>query len=51
MLQSRVPATADGALLVDWLAARFTYFDAAAWRAQITAGRVLRNSARANVHD
>ena len=51
VLQSRVPATADGALLVDWLAARFTYFDAAAWRAQVTAGRVLRNQERANVHD
>ncbi len=51
VLQSRVPATADGALLVDWLAARFTYFDAAAWRAQITAGRVLRNREPANVQD
>ncbi|MBL9077729.1 MAG: RluA family pseudouridine synthase [Planctomycetes bacterium] len=39
-LRSRAPADAAGAPLCDWLARRFTYFDAAGWRAQLAAGRV-----------
>ncbi len=50
-LQSRVPAAAAGSSLLTWLTHRFRYFDAAAWTAQIAAGRVQRNGARANVDD
>jgi len=43
VLRSRVPPAAAGTTLVEWLAARFRYHDAAAWRQQIEAGRVQRN--------
>jgi 23S rRNA pseudouridine1911/1915/1917 synthase len=50
-LQSRVPRAAAGCTLLDWLAARFTYLDAAAWRAEIQAGRVRRNAAVARTDE
>jgi len=45
VLMSRVPPSADGCGLAEWLAARFRYHDLATWRAEIAAGRVLRNGA------
>ncbi len=50
-LQSRVPPAAAGRQLVDWLAERFRYFDAAGWSAQVTAGRVHRNGTPAVADD
>lgn len=50
MLQSIVPAGAAGQRLGDWLAVRFTYLDAEAWRAEIAAGRVQQNGVRAAAH-
>ena len=43
VLQSRVPPTAAGQRLDEWLAARFRYQDLAQWRAEIAAGRLQRN--------
>ena len=50
-LQSSVPANGNGRTLADWLAARFTYLDAAAWQCEVAAGRVQRNGERANADD
>lgn len=47
LLTSRVPAAGAGTPLAAWLAARFRYFDEAAWCAEIAAGRVHRNGALA----
>ncbi|MBL8751322.1 MAG: RluA family pseudouridine synthase [Planctomycetes bacterium] len=50
-LRTTVPAAAHGAPLVGWLVQRFTYFDAAAWRQEIAAGRLRRNGATASTDD
>jgi RluA family pseudouridine synthase len=50
-LQSRVAEDVRGERLPDWLARRFTYFDAGGWLAEIEAGRVFRNGSRACADD
>ncbi|MBL8728121.1 MAG: hypothetical protein JNM25_06805, partial [Planctomycetes bacterium] len=50
-LQSRVPPTAAGSTALDWLAERFTYFDAAGWREHFAVGRVQKNGERAHPDD
>ncbi len=50
-LRTTVPAAAHGTPLVAWLAQRFTYFDAGAWRREIAAGRVQRNGGAAVADD
>ena len=47
-LRSRAPTDAAGTALRDWLAQRFTYFDATGWRAQLAAGRVRLDGVVAN---
>ncbi len=47
VLQSRVPAADAGLRLVDWLARRFAYLDAAGWHGAVAAGAVARNGRRA----
>src|SRR5262249_37983686 len=44
VLTSRTPAWADGMPLADYLARRFPYLDAAAWRREIEDGRVAVNA-------
>jgi RluA family pseudouridine synthase len=50
-LQSSIPPGAAGTRTIDWLAQRFTYFDAAGWREHFAAGRIQRNGERARVDD
>lgn len=42
-LEFTVPAAGAGQPLVDWLAARFSYFDREAWADAVAAGRLQRN--------
>lgn len=42
-IATEIPAPADGLRLDDFLAGRFSYLEAAAWRGEIAAGRVLLN--------
>ncbi len=51
VLRSRVPPTAAGATLAEWLATRFRYLDLDGWREQIAAGRVHRNGSLAGAGD
>lgn len=46
---SKVPAGFKDVLLVDYLAARFTYLPAATWRDWVTNGRLTRNGQRCGV--
>lgn len=47
-LSSRVPAAAAGKTLLDYLAGRFRYLDAAAWASEAAAGRLTIDGAPAN---
>lgn len=48
-LVSRTPERVAGRLLVDWLAERFRYHDAAGWREQLVAGRIRCNASSATI--